>query len=91
MFETVTSSSKRDLLQNVYTRLVSKARRRTTGTITADDVHAILDSRKYPRSTRNRLSVIRSLLNESLFFSTGTFVPSTREAARGRQIQEWTY
>ncbi len=57
------------------------------GTFTADDVQAFLDLKRF---RGNRLSFVNSLLNSSLFYSTGDFVPSERPVARGRRIQVWT-
>lgn len=88
MFSAVTSSSRRELLTSVYKSLRTRAVRRVV--VTADDVQELLDRKGFTRNTTKRLSVVRSLLNETLFYPTGVFTPSTREVARSRQIQEWT-
>lgn len=56
-------------------------------TFTADDVQAFLDENRF---RGNRLSFIQSLLNGSNFYSTGVFVASRRQPARGRRINQWT-
>lgn len=66
------------------------ARRRSTGTVTADDVHTYLDREGVrPQQVRTRLSFINSVLREPNFEVTGE-TPSSRPAARGRMIAEWT-
>jgi hypothetical protein len=90
MFEAVTHSARRSLLRTVRERLVERARRRSSGTFTADDVQALLSQRGYTSDVRSRQSIIATLLNNSMFFNTGYEVPSERPAARGRLISEWT-
>ena len=85
MFETVKSTSRRNMLRLVRDRLVERARRRDTGTFTSDDIHTLMRNRGF-----SRRSVIASVLNESNFCKTGGMVPSTRKVARGRKINEWT-
>jgi len=87
MFETVTHTGRREMLRLVRDRLVERARRRSTGTFTSDDVHTLLKHRKYNGDFQ---SVISTVLNESNFCSTGGTVPSARPTARGRQINVWT-
>lgn len=66
------------------------ARRRSTGTVTADDVHTYLDREGVqPQQVRTRLRFINSVLREPNFEVTGA-TPSSRPAARGRMISEWT-
>lgn len=86
MFETK-NSSRRALLRRIRDRLVERARRRQSGTFTADDVHTVLDLTEF---RGNRLSVITTLLNGSVFFNTGYSNPSERPVARSRSIYEWT-
>ena len=86
MFETK-NSSRRALLRRIRDRMVERARRRQSGTFTADDVHTILDLTEF---RGNRLSVITTLLNGSVFFNTGDSIPSERPVARSRSIFEWT-
>lgn len=70
--------------------LYSLARRRSTGTVTADDAHTYLDREGVqPEQVRTRLSFINSVLREPNFEFAG-MTPSQRPAARGRTITEWT-
>lgn len=89
MFDTVSNSNRRKLLTTTYRSLSKRARR--TGRVTADDVHEILDRQRFPRSAQRRLSVIATLLNGSVFINTGYTTPSSRPAAKGRRVYEWTY
>ncbi|KKM19584.1 hypothetical protein LCGC14_1654140 [marine sediment metagenome] len=86
MFETK-NSSRRTLLRRIRDRMVERARRRQSGTFTADDVHTILDLTEF---RGNRLSVITTLLNDSVFYNTGDSSLSARPVARSRSISEWT-
>jgi hypothetical protein len=70
--------------------LYTLARRRSTGTVTADDVHTYLDREGVrPQQIRTRLSFINSVLREGNFEYAGQR-PSSRPAAKGRAICEWT-
>jgi len=70
--------------------LYSLARRRTTGTVTADDAHRYLDREGVqPEQVRTRLSFINSVLRQPNFDRAGA-TSSSRPAARGRVITEWT-
>lgn len=70
--------------------LYNLARRRSTGTVTADDAHTYLDREGVrPQQVRTRLSFINSVLREPNFEFAG-MTPSQRPAARGRTITEWT-
>ncbi len=70
--------------------LYSLARKRTEGTVTADDAHRYLDREGVrPQQVRTRLSFINSVLREPNFEYVG-MTASTRPAARGRAISEWT-
>jgi hypothetical protein len=65
-------------------------RRRSTGVVTADDAHTYLDREGVrPQQVRTRLSFINSVLREPNFEYAGE-TPSSRPAARGRMITEWT-
>jgi len=87
MFEAVQHTGRREMLRLIRDRLVERARRRTTGTFTADDVHILLKHRKYNGDFQ---SVISTVLNDSIFCTTGGAVVSNRPAARGRRINQWT-
>ncbi len=88
MFENK-NMSRRTLLRRIRDRLVERARRRQSGTFTADDIHTVLDLTEY---RGDRLSVISTLLNGSspVFYNTGVYTPSERPVARDREIFEWS-
>lgn len=70
--------------------LVGLARKRTEGTVTADDAHRYMDREGIrPQQIRTRLSFINSVLREPNFEPVDV-VASQRPAARGRSITEWT-
>jgi hypothetical protein len=71
------------------TYLTSLARRRNSGTVTADDAHTYLDRQGVKSQPTTRLRFINSVLRQPMFFQAGT-VASSRPAARGRAITEWT-
>jgi hypothetical protein len=84
--------------QDEYSRTVSRmrswlyslARKRSNGTVTADDVHTYLDREGVrPQQVRTRLSFINAVLREPNFEFAGV-VASRRPAAKGRSICEWT-
>lgn len=67
------------------------ARRRTSGTVTADDVHTFLDRQGVqPEQVRTRLRFINTVFNSnSEHFSSAGQTRSTRPSARGRMISTW--
>lgn len=70
--------------------LYSLARRRASGTVTADDAHKYLDRQGFRKNEIfTRLSFINSVLRDGNFANVGR-TPSTRPAARRRMINEWT-
>lgn len=69
--------------------LYSLARRRSNRTVTADDAHTYLDRQGVRSQVRTRLSFINSVLREPTFESAG-MTRSTRPAAKGRAISQWT-
>ena len=71
------------------TYLTGLARRRNSGTVTADDAHTYLDRQGVKSQPTTRLRFINSVLRQPTFFQAGT-VASSRPAARGRSITEWT-
>lgn len=85
-----TRSTRENMVRGLTSYLRSLANRRSTGTVTADDVHTFL-SRKgvSARQYRTRLSFINSVLREPMFEASGT-VYSTRPQAKGRAISAWT-
>jgi hypothetical protein len=69
--------------------LYNIARKRASGTVTADDAHRYLDREGVrPQQVRTRLAFINSVLREPNFEPVDV-VPSQRPAARGRSITEW--
>lgn len=77
-------------VNRMRTWLYSLVRRRASGTITADDVHTYLNREGVrPQQVRTRLSFINSVLRSPNFESVG-MTSSTRPAAKGRAITEWT-
>lgn len=66
------------------------ARKRSSGTVTADDAHKYLDRQGFRKSEiYTRLSFINTVLRDGNFAVTGQ-TPSTRPAARRRLINVWT-
>jgi hypothetical protein len=77
-------------VSRMRTWLYSLVRRRNSGTVTADDVHTYLNREGVrPQQIRTRLSFINSVLRAPNFEPTG-MTSSTRPAAKGRWITEWT-
>lgn len=81
----MSTSSTRSKLRS-YLRSLS--RRRSRGTVTADDVHTFLSKRGVQRKANVRLSYINSVLRGPDFMNVGN-IPSSRPVARGRVISEW--
>jgi hypothetical protein len=70
--------------------LRSLASRRSSATVTADDVHNYLNrAGVQPKQVRTRLKFINSVFGSGMFEQTGT-VASSRPAAKGRAISAWT-
>lgn len=70
--------------------LTNLARKRSSRTVTADDAHTYLDRQGIrPQQVRTRLRFINSVLRETNFEYSGR-TRSSRPAARGRMISEWT-
>lgn len=70
--------------------LTSLARKRNSGTVTADDAHTYLDRQGIqPQQIRTRLRFINSVLREPNFEYAGR-TSSSRPAAKGRMISEWS-
>jgi hypothetical protein len=75
--------------QKMRTWLRSIARKRASGTVTADDAHKYLDREGIrPQQVRTRLSFINAVLRNPDFVYAGE-ARSSRPAARGRVITEW--
>lgn len=65
------------------------ARRRGSRIVTADDVQNYLTKNRFRGNQNDRLSIVRSVLNDSNFVSLGR-TRSTRDVARSRTITAWT-
>lgn len=63
---------------------------RSNGMVNADDAQKFLNRNNYRGNRNNRLSVLRSSLNERNASSIH-FTPSTRPVAKGRKIQNWIF
>ena len=78
----------RELVSSLTSYLRSLSSRRADAVVTADDAHRFFSNRGY-RGTRNaRLSLTRTVLNETNFIPVG-MTPSSRPVAKGRKIQQW--
>ena len=76
--------------RRMTSHLRSLVSRRTTGVVTADDVHNYLNREGvHEKQVRTRLSFINSVFGSGMFEQTGT-VASSRPAAKGRAISAWT-
>ena len=70
--------------------LRSLSNRRSSGVVTADDVHAYLTREGvHQKQTRTRLSFINAVLAGSGEFEQDGTVASTRPEAKGRYITAW--
>jgi len=76
--------------RRIMTYLRSLANRRSTGVVSADDVHNYLTRDGVrEQQTRTRLSFINSVFSSEMFERVGTMA-STRPQARGRAISAYT-
>jgi predicted Zn-dependent protease len=76
--------------RRITSYLRSLANRRSTGVVTADDVHSYLTRDGVrEQQVRTRLSFINSVFGSGMFEQVGT-MPSTRPQAKGRAISTWT-
>jgi predicted Zn-dependent protease len=70
--------------------LRSLANRRSSGVVSADDVHTYLNRQGVqPQQTRTRLSFINSVLAGSGMFEQAGTTRSMRPQAKGRAISAW--
>ena len=77
-------------VRRIASYLRSLATRRSTGVVTADDVHNYLNRDGVrPQQVRTRLSFINSVFSSEMFERVGTMA-STRPQARGRAISAYT-
>jgi len=66
------------------------ANRRSSGVVTADDVHNYLTRDGVrPQQVRTRLSFINTVFNNGMFEQDG-MITSARPQAKGRSITAWT-
>jgi len=84
------SARNEGLVSNLRSYLRGLARRRSSGTVTADDAQSFLTRKGMnEKMVRTRLAVINAAFMNGEFESAGS-VPSSRPAAKGRSITEWT-
>ena len=75
--------------KKIASYLRSLSNRRSSGIVTADDVHTFLNKEGVrPQQVRTRLSFINTVLREPMFEQDGT-TNSTRPSAKGRAISTW--
>jgi predicted Zn-dependent protease len=75
--------------RRIATYLRSLANRRSTGTVSADDVHNYLTRDGVrEQQVRTRLSFINSVFGSGMFEQAG-MTRSTRPQAKGRSITAW--
>ena len=85
----MSNNAREKMVTSLRSYLRSLASRRNNGIVTADDAHNYLNRTNVsPRKVRTRLSLINSAFSGD-FYAVGS-TPSSREAAKGRQITEWT-
>lgn len=83
------SAKNETLVSSLTSYLRSLANRRNTGVVTADDAQNFLTRKGVSsKMIRTRQAVINSALMSG-DFEAGDKVPSSRPAAKGRQITEW--
>jgi predicted Zn-dependent protease len=76
--------------RRIVSYLRSLANRRSTGVVSADDVHNYLTRDGVrEQQTRTRLSFINSVFGSGMFEMVGTMA-STRPSAKGRAISTYT-
>jgi hypothetical protein len=77
-------------MRRTISYLRSLANRRSSGIVTADDVHTFLNREGVqPQQIRTRLRFINSAFASGMFEQVGR-APSSRPRARGRTIAMWT-
>ena len=81
---------RQNVTRKMVTYLRSLVNRRTSGIVTADDVHNYLNRQGVrPHQVSTRLSFINSVLRSPMFEQVD-MVASSRPAAKGRSISAWT-
>lgn len=82
--------TKNEVIHKATTYLRGLSKRRPNGMFSADDLQHFMTTKKYRGNTNERLSVIRTVLQENNGFERVGTVSSTREQARGRKISAWS-
>ena len=87
---TYNQQERESTVRRIASYIRSLANRRSTGTVTADDVHTYL-TRDGVRAqqTRTRLSFVNAVFGTGMFEYVG-MTNSSRPAARGRSISMYT-
>ena len=84
------STNRDGMIRGLTSYLRSLANRRSSGTVTADDVHTYLTrSGVDEMKVRTRLSFINSVFSGGMFERVGTLA-SSRPQAKGRTISAYT-
>jgi hypothetical protein len=81
--------NRESVVTKATTYVRSLARRRGSRIVTADDVQNYLTKQNFRGNQNERLSVVRSVLNDRNFTKIGT-TQSSRDVARSRTISAWT-
>lgn len=85
----MSNSKSQTMVRGLTSYLRSLATRRSTGIVTADDVHTYLNRKGISsRAVSTRLSFVNSVLRSPVFESAGS-VYSSRPQAKGRSITAW--
>lgn len=84
------ATERQSMTRKLTSYLRSLANRRSTGVVTADDVHNYLTRDGVNvGQVRTRLSFINSVFGSGMFEQVGA-MPSARPQAKGRTISTWT-
>ena len=84
------SAQNETMVNSLRSYLRTLAKRRASATVTADDAQNYMTKQGIPsQRIRTRLALINAALQGGEFYQVGK-VASTRPAARGRQITEWS-
>lgn len=76
-------------VSNVRSYLRGLARKRNSGTVTADDIHMYWNRNHIRANLSQKLSVINTVFADSSFKRVA-YVASNRQVARYRKISEYT-
>lgn len=81
-------TKREEMISGLNTYLRNLADRRETGVVSAADARRYLDRKNYRGRQNTRLSIVRSVLNESNFTAVG-YMPSPVPESKGRRIAAW--